>query len=464
MKRPLLLVDDDQDTLESMRPLVQGQFRVLCAGPDNPVSAALRAWRENADLELAILDLHYAGQPESAGLDLLTQLKGERPSARIAIRSALQSHDNLADAIRAGADGYMGKKNWSRDNVLANINMLSAAVSAGVILRALAQRAEYRLPHAPGHSERTGKLCRAILIHLQEASPKSVDLAACLIAAELHELGADVLSDAALLGQHHPPALLAPGLVEQTVQFAAVLTALGPGFDKVKRIISLARNPNPNASLPPAPSEHVITPGGDDIPLEARVLRVADAIDTLLTSPPAQDLNTAMAIIRQDTELGLFDLKVTRALEQLIAHDRGRLEAIYPSGSFAAEVELALYFAGQRLTAFQLQICLALFNVLYLRSGVAANRLTVVGVETVLIEGKGMVKVRLLGTEEETRSAQELLEKMRAEDKAPRTNPLSLLAHRADLTIGGPYPDRIERTTLTGSAKTPWTVTDLSHR
>src|SRR4051812_5514410 len=123
MRRPILLVDDDQPSLASLAGALRSRFHVHCADATQPFRDALRLWEAHPDVLLAVVDLRMAGgagPKERAGLELLAKLKGIRPRARVAIRSAYESHENLAAAALAGADGFIGK-DWQRDQLLANV-------------------------------------------------------------------------------------------------------------------------------------------------------------------------------------------------------------------------------------------------------------------------------------------------------------------------------------------------------
>ena len=80
MKPHLLLVDDDRDSLDSMKALATRQFRVEMAGPETPIPDAQIVWRENRYIRLAIVDLQMPGpssglDPEQPGLLRTARLK-----------------------------------------------------------------------------------------------------------------------------------------------------------------------------------------------------------------------------------------------------------------------------------------------------------------------------------------------------------------------------------------------------
>jgi response regulator RpfG family c-di-GMP phosphodiesterase len=440
MGLPILLVDDEQPSLEALKGFLSFEFDVVCAGPDNPVPTALRLWRERPDLAIAIVDLNMpdleGGTPTvQAGLNLISQLKKIRSSARVAARSAFETHENLADAAKNDADGFQGK-DWEAADIQANVNFMATWVTVGATLRALSHGIDFRIPRTAGHDERVRNLCRALVIHLEGANPKTFDLAACLLSAELHDLGKLGIPDEILLGYSDQPH---HELLEQHTEFASALRHLGPGFDKVERIIALHHRsfqPAENCVLEYPQRDDL--PRGDAIPLEARVLRLADAVDNLLTNVPTYDLATTLEIVRENTAHGIFDPKVVRALEDLAGNDLERLHRIYPPQGLITQTELLLYYWGERMTAGQLQASLAFLANFYLPTGRASDRMTITGVDTSTFAGRTAIRIRLCGSDSDIGVLQKLLEshcQQRSVDR-PKAQ-----AHLVDHIGWAPIPD-----------------------
>ena len=442
MKHKILLVDDEADSLDSMRDLLEGEFRVLCAEPADPVRSARALWGEHFDLRLAILDLHMPDAPggqsrlqsEEVGFGLAADLKAARPRSRIAIRSGYETHQNLARAIVEGADAFIGK-GWDRGSVLANVHFLHVWTTAGATFRALSQGIDYRVPDSAGHGQRVRELCRAILLHLTDANSKNFDLAGCMVAAELHDLGKLAVPDEILRSTEAGRSPEARAVLERHIRFAALLRDLGPGFDRVAQIVFLHHRcyaePR-SACLPDYPADASL-PRGDDIPFETRVLRAADVLDTLLTGRPALSLDEAVRFMGLQTERGVFDPRVTTALERLVQIERDRLDQLYAAVWAPGLAELALYFNDRRLTAGRLRACLEVLAGIYLPAGRASDRLAVLGVERGDFDGGATVKVRLAGTEEDIDAAQQALERRMA-------------GHREGLPLEqGPLPSRLVR-------------------
>src|SRR5258708_1820051 len=120
----ILLVDDEQESLDTLKPIFKTQFRVVTAAVTDPTADALRLWEADEGLSSAITarslpDSPPPAGPTHSGYDLIARLKRLRPRARVVARSGHEEHENLAEAVRRGADGFIGK-DWSRDLVLGN--------------------------------------------------------------------------------------------------------------------------------------------------------------------------------------------------------------------------------------------------------------------------------------------------------------------------------------------------------
>jgi CheY-like chemotaxis protein len=169
MKSEILVVDDHQDQVAALRDLLDTQFVVLPATGVDPSTEALTLWRRHERCRLAIVDLKMpAGEgqvaDESVGLKLVRQLK-TRMGSRVAVRSAVHTHENLALAIRDGADAFIGKR-WRSSDLLANVAFLQDWVDASSSLWRLSRSLASRDPFMFGHSTRVREFCRGIIPYL----------------------------------------------------------------------------------------------------------------------------------------------------------------------------------------------------------------------------------------------------------------------------------------------------------
>jgi two-component system invasion response regulator UvrY len=101
----LLLVDDHAVMRSGLRRLLGGlpDAEILEAATGREALAAVRAGRP----DMVLLDL---GLPDLGGLELLRRLLLERPALRIVVFSMHPEAFRAAQALRAGAAGYLSKR------------------------------------------------------------------------------------------------------------------------------------------------------------------------------------------------------------------------------------------------------------------------------------------------------------------------------------------------------------------
>ena len=117
-----LLVVDDHGVVR------QGLRQFLAAWPDIVVDAeagngqeALAAVRGRA-FDLVLLDI---SMPDCNGLDLLKQIKRERPALPVLVFSMFSEHEYAVRALRSGASGYLTKDS-PPDRLLEAIRRVTA--------------------------------------------------------------------------------------------------------------------------------------------------------------------------------------------------------------------------------------------------------------------------------------------------------------------------------------------------
>jgi DNA-binding NarL/FixJ family response regulator len=107
----IVIADDHTIVREGLRQLLQaaGDFEVVGEAGD-----AFETIQRVRDLEFDVLLLDVS-MPGRSGMDLIKQIRSERPHLRILVLSMHQEHQYAVRAIRAGASGYLTKESASRD-------------------------------------------------------------------------------------------------------------------------------------------------------------------------------------------------------------------------------------------------------------------------------------------------------------------------------------------------------------
>ncbi len=109
-----LLIVDDEPALLNLASTYFEQSGYDVKGVPNPsgITAALQGWKP----DLILLDILM---PNANGLDVLKGLKQDPATASIPvfIFSNLDGEDEIAEALSAGASGYLTKANYSLEDV-----------------------------------------------------------------------------------------------------------------------------------------------------------------------------------------------------------------------------------------------------------------------------------------------------------------------------------------------------------
>ncbi|MBI2921986.1 MAG: response regulator transcription factor [Planctomycetes bacterium] len=151
-KRRVFVVDDHQILREGLRMLLDSQEDLAVCGEASSVQEGLRAILEAAP-DLAIVDLSLEN---SNGLDLVKDLNARRPDLPVLV---LSMHDEglfAERAIRAGARGYLMKKEAGRELLSAIHTLLSGKIylSEGRAQHVLGAALRGRTPAAGGPMDR----------------------------------------------------------------------------------------------------------------------------------------------------------------------------------------------------------------------------------------------------------------------------------------------------------------------
>ena len=140
----VVIADDHTIVREGLKQLLFAASDVEVVGEARDGHDVLRIVRES-DFDVLLLDLSMPGK---AGMDLIKQVKGEKPKLRILVLSMHAEHQYAVRAIRAGASGYLTKDSASTQ-LLSAIRKVAGggAVISAEVAEQLALSA---MPHAEG--------------------------------------------------------------------------------------------------------------------------------------------------------------------------------------------------------------------------------------------------------------------------------------------------------------------------
>jgi two-component system, NarL family, nitrate/nitrite response regulator NarL len=99
----VLIADDHAPTRAGVRMALERGGCVVCAELDNAVDAVTAALREQPDA--CLIDLQMPGD----GLRAVAGISSRLPNTRVLVLTVSRNADDMFDALRAGADGYLLK-------------------------------------------------------------------------------------------------------------------------------------------------------------------------------------------------------------------------------------------------------------------------------------------------------------------------------------------------------------------
>jgi HD-GYP domain-containing protein (c-di-GMP phosphodiesterase class II)/sensor domain CHASE-containing protein len=222
------------------------------------------------------------------------------------ITELADTFNNMADDIESFVSQLKQAADQNRELFLGSIRMLAAAI-------------DEKDPYTRGHSDRVAKYA----IHIgRQLALSEEDLDRLKIAALLHDVGKIGVDDRVL----KKPGALTPE------EFEIMRQHPSKGANIMRPVAQL------KDMLPGIELHHESVDGkgypyglkGDQIPLMARVIGVADAFDAITTNRPyqtASDTDDALKIIRRLTG-SKFDAQIVDALEAAIKAGKIRLTAV----------------------------------------------------------------------------------------------------------------------------------------
>ncbi len=111
----IVVADDHTIVREGLKQLLGAAGDLEVVGEAQDGHEVMKRVRE-LDFDLLLLDMSMPGK---SGIELIKQVKGEKPKLRILVLSMHEEHQYAVRAIRAGAAGYLTKESASRQLVEA---------------------------------------------------------------------------------------------------------------------------------------------------------------------------------------------------------------------------------------------------------------------------------------------------------------------------------------------------------
>ena len=305
----ILVVDDEPEITELVRTFfLRKGYDVSEANDGKTALELVRQQRPH----LVFLDIRMPG---ADGLTVLENIREIAPSVKVIIVSALEQDEIVAQAMDLGAVDYVRKpfkldylqreviekvnsqlfgelreqikeKSFLVDQLASEIervNSLNEKLKDNFYqtVLSLAAALEARDQYTHGHSDRVDRYSALIARELRDSEQWPVDqvfLEALRVEARLHDIGKIAVPDAVL----NKPGRLAEEefamIKEHPVKSAHILAPL----EDMKESVRIIRHHHERIDGRGYPSGL----GGDDIPVRARIIAVADAFDAMTSDRP----------------------------------------------------------------------------------------------------------------------------------------------------------------------------------
>lgn len=330
----ILIVDDEEDVRGILKyGLINSGYDCISAASGVEALEILN----NTHVDVVVSDINM---PNMSGLELVRRAK-DRYDIDFIIMTGYVEDFNYEDIIGMGATDFIQKpiglmefiarlrrvvlerttraeRNQAISALKTNLEKFQRAMEG--IIQAIATTVEIRDPYTAGHQERVAALSCAIAEYMKLDSEMIYGLR---MAAVLHDFG-KIAIPAEILSRPGPLSDLEYGLIKNHVQY---------GFDILKKI----EFPWPLAKIVHQHHERLDGSGyplglkAEDIILEARILAVADVVETISSHRPYRpSLGIPRAVEELTQHRGtLYDAEVVDACIQLISDRKNSEQDIY---------------------------------------------------------------------------------------------------------------------------------------
>ncbi len=426
MKTRILLVDD--------KPDFRGAFAEALKEEGYTVDEASsriegqEAWNTDCSYSIVLIDLEM---PEEgcgdvpSGVRLIRYIVEDCAQKKLPVSiAAITAHDEhgyLAQVALAGADGWISKS-WEPERQLNTVRLLEMLANKGSVFAALRKSLELRNPYTSGHCERVKEFCRHIVAQLPEADG-TYRLTRCLAAASVHDIGKLAAPDDILLGTQGMTSeerdVLRPHPrvgAEMMREFSGELSGVADLILLHHRWYTEPQRPQPT-DYPDEDLDGNPTPREQDLPLEVRVLTVADSLDAMLSDRSYRP-GLPVAIACEEMRKGRGRQFCPHVIDALMRVPQEEIDEVMCIGQCQGDFQLKLSFPERRLTASTLATLLGVLKDVHVAEGSAFSRLAFKKTEIQRNFGTDFVVLTLTGEEKEVREVEKALRKRKQDREA----------------------------------------------
>jgi len=306
MAATIMLVDADALHSSDLKRFLQNQGYMV-VGVETGRTAIERCPEVKPDLVLLNSVL-----PDISGLQVCKRLKADPMNRLMPVIMVAQDSDAepfVANrAYQSGADDFWNRpaSRWEALNRVETILQLKSYIDqqAEEVLFTLARSIESKTAMMTGHSER---LCEYTVQFGEHLGLRTDELAVLRVGSLLHDIGKVAVPDSIVL----KPEKLSAQEMRIMQQHPVVGEEICAPLRSFRHVLPLIRHHHERADGSGYPDGLK----GDEIPLPAQILQMADIFDALTTDRPYRKelpVNAAMAIMHREANQGLLNAKLFR--------------------------------------------------------------------------------------------------------------------------------------------------------
>jgi putative two-component system response regulator len=333
MSEKILIVDDESAACAALEVLLRREgYEVRDASSGEAALAECPAFRP----DLILLDILMPGID---GFEVCRRIKAT-PETRltpVVLITGLSETQDRIKGINAGADDFLSKpidlnELLARTRSLLRMKQYTDELeNAEGVLCSLARSIEARDPYTRGHCERLAEMSAQLGGRLGVSGE---DIKALRRAGIVHDIGKVAVPDSILL----KPGPLTYEEIVQMRKHSVVGEDICAPLKAFRVVLPIIRHHHEKYDGSGYPDNLQ----GNEIPLTARILQLADVFDALTTDRPyktAIPWETALLMMDQEAERGWWDRDLYAAFREMIQEARKR-SVQEPSRKSAHNVEV----------------------------------------------------------------------------------------------------------------------------